>query len=148
MHLFVADDLDLPDLRNALQELPADAYGQAFIETEQSKHDDLERPAGISVTWLLRDPADRSRPVGSHAAVASGAWAAEWMVAAARPPQRTLVWVGVLVRASVHVLMAHSDCSCQHEHEHGHVGHTQHEHRHHEHGRGPGEGHHGPDGTW
>lgn len=119
MHLFVSDDTDLPDLRVALAALPRDAYGQAFIETVSPEVEELQRPAGISVTWLVRDPGDGSRPVGSHAAVASGAWAAEWMVAARRPPQRTLVWVGTSVRASVHVLIASQGCPCLHRH-HGH----------------------------
>lgn len=127
MHLFVSDDTDLPDLRAALADLPRDAYGQAFIETVSPEVEELQRPAGISVTWLVRD--DGSRPVGSHAAVASGAWAAEWMVAAPRPPQRTLVWVGTSVRASVYMLMAHHGCPCLHErqgHQHGHHGHGHH----------------------
>ncbi len=119
MHLFVSDDTDLPDLRAALAALPRDAYGQAFIETVSPEVEELQRPAGISVTWLVRDPGDGSRPVGSHAAVASGAWAAEWMVAARRPPQRTLVWVGTSVRASVHVLIASQGCPCLHR-RHGH----------------------------
>lgn len=119
MHLFVSDDTDLPDLRAALAALPRDAYGQAFIETVSQEVEELERPTGISVTWLVRDPRDGSRPVGSHAAVASGVWAAEWMVAARRPPQRTLVWVGTSVRASVHVLIASQGCPCLHR-PHGH----------------------------
>lgn len=85
MHLFVADDLDLPDLRNALQELPADAYGQAFIETEQSRHDDLERPAGISVTWLLREWISES--VGR---VFPEAWEAFNSASGRQPGQRLL----------------------------------------------------------
>src|SRR5699024_5966141 len=113
VHLFVSDDTDLPDLRAALAALPRDAYGQAFIETVSPEVEELQRPAGISVTWLVRDPGDGSRPVGSHAAVASGAWAAEWMVAARRP----LVWVGTSVRASVHVLIASQGCPCLHRHE-------------------------------
>lgn len=125
MHLFVSDDTDLPDLREALAGLPREAYGQAFIETVSPEVEELPRPAGISVTWLVRDRSDHSRPVGSYAAVASGAWAAEWMVAAPRPPQRTLVWVGTSVRASVHVLMAHNGCPCPHQH-HG----RDHEHHH------------------
>ncbi|WP_162802057.1 SIP domain-containing protein [Ornithinimicrobium murale] len=122
MHLFVSDDADLPDLRDALAGLPQDAYGQAFVETVSPEVEELQRPAGVSVTWLVRDLADRSRPMGSYAAVASGAWAAEWMVAAPHPSQRTLVWVGTSIRATVHVLMAQNGCPCLHqEHEHRHA---------------------------
>lgn len=117
MHLFVSDDIDLPVLREALLELPADAYGQVFVETAFERHEELERPAGIAVTWLRRGTeVECPRPVGSHAAVAAGAWASEWMVGAATPPQRTFVWVGVSVRSSVQVLMQRDGCPCPHRH--------------------------------
>lgn len=142
MHLFVSDDTDLPDLREALLALPRHAYGQVFIETFSQTPEELERPAGMAVTWLVRDPTDHSRPVGSYAAVASGAWAAEWMTSAPQPAVQALVWVGVSIRASVHVLMAEHGCPCLHRQGHQH---TRHEHTH---GQSHGEEPHGSAGRW
>lgn len=116
MHLFVSDDTDLPRLREVLLQLPSDAYGQAFVETDSAHHEELERPPGIMVTWLLRQPEDGSpAPAeGAHAAVAAGGWASEWMMASAAPTYEPRVWVGTSVRASVQMLIERDGCPCQH----------------------------------
>ena len=96
---------------------PPVAGGVCGAETSFDRHEELERPTGVAVTWLRREAGGQCpRPIGSHAAVAAGAWASEWMVGAATPPQRTFVWVGVSVRASVQVLMQHGGCPCPHRH--------------------------------
>ena len=122
VRLFVSDDTDLPLLREALGGLSADAYGQVFVETDVEQRDELRRPPGVAVTWLVRDPdADDPRPAGSLAAVVAGAWASEWMIGSASPSRRIFVWVGPSVRATVQALIEEQCCPCRRDQhvEHG-----------------------------
>lgn len=54
-HLLASDEAGLPAVAAALEALPADAIGQAFIEVAD-EHDELPltAPAGVTVTWVHR----------------------------------------------------------------------------------------------
>ncbi|WP_159501219.1 siderophore-interacting protein [Microbacterium sp. 18062] len=58
--LLVADETGLPAVANICATLPADAVGSAILETP-ADDDALEfdRPAGVEVRWLVRDPATK-----------------------------------------------------------------------------------------
>lgn len=54
-HLFAADETALPAVSAALEALPADAVGLAFLEVEDdADHLDLVAPAGVELVWLYR----------------------------------------------------------------------------------------------
>jgi NADPH-dependent ferric siderophore reductase len=97
--LFVGDSRDLFAIRNMLVELPATAYGQVFIEIAASiQREQLEAPAGVSVTWLSRDRdyfAGEVLPVrGQLVSRAVRAWATEWMPQTATEQDGFVMWVG------------------------------------------------------
>ncbi len=64
-YVFLADETGLPAVARMLENLPAEAVGQAFIEiADTGEEQDLRVPAGIAVTWLHRgDAAPGSRPL-------------------------------------------------------------------------------------
>jgi len=78
--LLVGDETDIPLLRRLLEQLPVNAYGQAFIElTTPALPTSLDAPEGLTVTWLppsVREPFSRR---GDAAASAALAWVAEWL---------------------------------------------------------------------
>lgn len=54
-HLFAADESALPAVAAALETLPADAVGLAFIEVEDdADRQDLSAPPGVDLVWLYR----------------------------------------------------------------------------------------------
>lgn len=54
-HLFAADESALPAVAAALETLPADAVGLAFIEVEDdADRQDLTAPPGVDLVWLYR----------------------------------------------------------------------------------------------
>ena len=79
--LIVGDATDLPMLRGILSRLPADAYGQVFVEVATAVQiQDWEAPADVSVTWLVRERLRHPLPPrGDLATEAVIAWIAEWM---------------------------------------------------------------------
>lgn len=75
-----------------LESLPADAYGQVYVEVASSvRVEPLARPARVAVTWLVRDPDGATGPRGELLVRAVDGWAAEWMTA---PDPRRVVWIG------------------------------------------------------
>ncbi len=80
-HFLIAGDAgDLPLLERLLSRLPADAYGQVFVEvTTAFQITELPAPVGMTVTWLVDKPATQAEPRGELAARAAVAWVAEWM---------------------------------------------------------------------
>lgn len=76
-HVLVAADLDeLPAVRLLLAGLPADSYGQVYVELPQGAElPVLDAPARVQVNRVLR-------PVGAEAgarlAAAVDGWVAEW----------------------------------------------------------------------
>ncbi|WP_299537712.1 siderophore-interacting protein [uncultured Streptomyces sp.] len=60
-HLLVGDESALPAIAAALEQMPQDATGLAYIEVaDAAEEQKLTAPAGIAVRWLRRD----GRPVG------------------------------------------------------------------------------------
>lgn len=70
-HLLVGDASALPAVAVALERLPADAVGAAFVEVRGPEDElPLRAPAGVAVHWLHHGDA----PVGSTLAPAVRAW--------------------------------------------------------------------------
>ncbi|MBO3096507.1 siderophore-interacting protein [Cellulomonas dongxiuzhuiae] len=70
-HLLVGDASALPAVAVALERLPADAVGAAFVEVHGPDDElDLTGPAGVEVHWLHHG----ERPVGSTLPDAVRAW--------------------------------------------------------------------------
>ncbi len=54
-HLFAADEAGLPAVAAALEALPANAIGKAFLEVAGPDDElDLAAPAGLDITWVHR----------------------------------------------------------------------------------------------
>jgi NADPH-dependent ferric siderophore reductase len=55
-HLFAGDEAALPAIAAALEVLPADAIGDAFIEVDGPAAEfELRKPQGVRITWLHRN---------------------------------------------------------------------------------------------
>lgn len=92
--LLAGDGADLRDLRALAATLPADAYGQVYVEVDSADRiERLETPARVAVTWLVRETGQRTAAVGELLADAVGAWTAEWMPEGVRDDRR-IAWVG------------------------------------------------------
>jgi NADPH-dependent ferric siderophore reductase len=73
-HLFVGDESALPAICSALEALPADARGLAYLETsDPGEYLDATPPGGVQVSWLHR-PEPGSRPQLLADALAAGPW--------------------------------------------------------------------------
>lgn len=90
---------DLPAITRMLEDLPANAYGQVFVETALPEQvHTLPAPPRVTVTWLVRSArpsAVASLVFADHGEALASAvtgWAAEWCVADCEP--RTTVWIG------------------------------------------------------
>jgi NADPH-dependent ferric siderophore reductase len=82
--LLVADESALPAVAGILASLPPDASGRALIEVPTvDDRQDLHAPAGVEVTWIIRDD--------PHATPGRAALAA--LRAAPRPDGSTHAWV-------------------------------------------------------
>jgi NADPH-dependent ferric siderophore reductase len=73
-HLFVGDESALPAICSALEALPADARGLAYLETsDPGEYLDATPPGGVQVSWLHR-PEPGSQPRRLADALATGPW--------------------------------------------------------------------------
>jgi NADPH-dependent ferric siderophore reductase len=73
-HLFVGDESALPAICSALEALPADARGLAYLETsDPGEYLDAPPPGGVQVSWLHR-PEPGGQPQLLAAALAAGPW--------------------------------------------------------------------------
>jgi NADPH-dependent ferric siderophore reductase len=71
-HLFAGDESALPAISSALDALPRDARGLAYLETSDEQLD-ADAPDGVEIVWLHRpDPGTRPRLLAD--AIAAGAW--------------------------------------------------------------------------
>ncbi|MGO4584733.1 siderophore-interacting protein [Arthrobacter sp. 2RAF6] len=75
-YLFAGDDAALPAIAAAIESLPADAKGLAFLEVD-SDADILaiEAPDGVALRWLLRSGV----PAGSSSILLDALGEAEWL---------------------------------------------------------------------
>jgi NADPH-dependent ferric siderophore reductase len=73
-HLLAGDESALPAICSALEALPGDARGIAYLETsDPGEYLDAKPPAGIEVSWLHR-PQPGSQPWLLADALAAGPW--------------------------------------------------------------------------
>lgn len=92
--LLAGDSADLRDLRAIAATLPADAYGQIYVEVASPVQiERLVTPVRVAVTWLVRERVTGVVPRGVLLAAAVDAWIAEWMPAGVRNDRR-IAWVG------------------------------------------------------
>ncbi|MCX5046213.1 siderophore-interacting protein [Aldersonia sp. NBC_00410] len=57
-HLFAGDEAAIPAIAVALEALPDDAVGDAFVEVDGPEEEfELRKPDGVRLTWLHRDGA-------------------------------------------------------------------------------------------
>jgi NADPH-dependent ferric siderophore reductase len=92
--LLAGDSADLRDLRALAATLPADAYGQVYIEVASSLQiESLEIPARVGITWLVRERAADIAARGALLGAAVEAWMAEWMPEGERNDRR-IAWIG------------------------------------------------------
>lgn len=74
-HLLAGDDAALPAIAAALEQMPSNAQGVAFLEVDgEADHLDLLAPAGISIEWLHRD----GREAGTTTLLGDAVRAFEW----------------------------------------------------------------------
>lgn len=74
-HLFVGDEAALPAIAAAIESLPPEARGLAFLEVDSDAEvQDITAPAGLRVQWLPRNGV----PAGSSELLVSAVRDAEW----------------------------------------------------------------------
>ncbi|MDR3663529.1 MAG: siderophore-interacting protein [Mycobacterium sp.] len=82
-HLLAADEAGLPALSVALESLPSNAIGQAFIEVAGPDDElDLTAPAGVQIRWIHRGGRADLVPdaqAGDNAPLIAAVPAAEWL---------------------------------------------------------------------
>ncbi|MGO4382718.1 siderophore-interacting protein [Specibacter sp. RAF43] len=75
--LFAGDEAALPAIAAALEALPADAVGRAYLEVDTAADvQPVSAPAGVAVAWLFRDGATPADSTVLLDAVAGGPWPA------------------------------------------------------------------------
>ena len=73
-HLFLGDESAVPAIGSALEALPDDALGIAYLETQDSSHSpELTAPAGVKLVWLP-GPASGTAPRLLADALTAGDW--------------------------------------------------------------------------
>jgi len=74
-HLFAGDEAALPAIAAAIESLPPEANGLAFLEVDSdAEFQDIKAPAGFSIQWLPRNGV----PAGSSELLVSAVRDAEW----------------------------------------------------------------------
>jgi NADPH-dependent ferric siderophore reductase len=92
--LLAGDSADLRDLRALAASLPADAYGQVYVEVASAVQiERLETPVRVAVTWLVREQESDIAARGVLLTAAVDGWIAEWMPEGVRDDRR-IAWVG------------------------------------------------------
>ncbi|MDP9906543.1 siderophore-interacting protein [Arthrobacter bambusae] len=75
-YLFAGDDAALPAIAAAIESLPADAKGLAFLEVDSDADIlDIAAPEGVELRWLLRSGV----PAGSSSILLDALGEAEWL---------------------------------------------------------------------
>ena len=92
--LLAGDSADLRDLRALAATLPADSYGQVYVEVASARQiEDLVTPVRVVVTWLVRETVAGMAVRGALLTAAVDGWIAEWMPEGVRDDRR-IAWVG------------------------------------------------------
>lgn len=74
-YLFAGDESALPAIAAAIESLPADAVGQAFIEIgSEADAQQIKSPSGLSIVWLSRGGAAAGASSVLIDAVAASSW--------------------------------------------------------------------------
>lgn len=74
-YLFAGDEAALPAMAAAIEALPADAAGRAYVEVDtEADIQPVAAPAGVEVTWLFRNGATPAQSTQLVDAVAGGPW--------------------------------------------------------------------------
>ncbi len=100
---------DVPDLRVWCQSLPADSYGQVFIEVfSPIQIEPLQTPPGVGVTWICReqlgDPTlpGIGLPQGQALKTAVDAWLCEWYRTEYGAERHFTLWMGARSNEVMH----------------------------------------------
>lgn len=73
--LFAGDESALPAIAAALESLPADARGHAYVEVDTAADiQPIEKPDAVELTWVFRNGATQDVSTALLDAVANGAW--------------------------------------------------------------------------
>lgn len=73
--LFVGDESALPAIAAALESLPADARGHAYVEVDTAADiQAIEKPDAVELTWVFRNGATPDVSTALLDSVANGAW--------------------------------------------------------------------------
>jgi NADPH-dependent ferric siderophore reductase len=92
--LLAGDSADLRDLRALTASLPADAYGQVYVEVASALQiEPLATPVRVAVTWLVRESGSGVIARGALLTAAVDAWIDEWMPEGVRADRR-IAWIG------------------------------------------------------
>lgn len=74
-HLFAGDESALPAIAVALESLPADARGQAYVEVDTAADiQPLEKPDAVELTWVFRNGTTPDACTALLDAVRNGPW--------------------------------------------------------------------------
>ncbi len=74
-HLLVGDESALPAIAAALEALPADSRGQAYLEVDTAADiQSMEKPDAIELTWVFRNGTAPDQCTALLNAVANGPW--------------------------------------------------------------------------
>lgn len=74
-HLFAGDESALPAIAAALENLPADSLGHAYLEVDTAEDiQPLEKPDAVELTWLFRNGTTPDRSTALLDAVTNGPW--------------------------------------------------------------------------
>lgn len=74
-HLFAGDEAALPAIAAAIESLPAEAKGHAYVEVDSAADiQPINKPDGVELTWVFREGATPDESTVLLDAVASGPW--------------------------------------------------------------------------
>lgn len=102
LYLIAGDYRDYFSIRNIVETLPNDAYGQIFIEiTDPEQIQDFDRPRRMQLTWLTVGNTDSSAQSDTRLCQAVTGWLAEWQVADGEQHQKLELWLGGIMNPQV-----------------------------------------------
>jgi NADPH-dependent ferric siderophore reductase len=74
-YLLAGDEAALPAIAAAVEALPADAFGQVFLEVDgEADIQEIAAPPGMELVWLLRE----GQPAGTSTLLVDAVAAAQW----------------------------------------------------------------------